>query len=693
MPEVTRSCPSCGKQVPADALVCPHCGSELPTSLIGVIAPSQDSPTSLISQNSPSPDRERASGSEVQRERGRGGEVQRGGTLGEHEPDPLRDRLQAALGNGFELGARLGEGGFGVVYRARDVRLRRDVAVKLLRRELVSAQGFVERFEREAQALAALRHPNIVPVYSIGDQDDLIFLVMPFVSGVTLTDYLRDHGRLSVAEAEQILRDVGGALSAAHAVGLVHRDIKPDNIMLEGPKKLPLLMDFGIAKTGQTGGGASAPGLTATGMVMGTPYYMSPEQATADPSVDARSDIYSLGVLAYQLFTGQLPFTGDSIYAVLSQHLTTPVPEARSVRPDIPPRISAAVHRAMAKKPAERFQRVEEFLEALGGRGPVLRRRAKPGTRTLLAAGNLALLLALAGVVLSKGSARVARAPVHADVRAEGVWLRTASRVAPWERALTLSSLGLTGLDSVSLPAVDKKPARTVATPSLYMKAVRPDSGSITIDPIQLPAGSLIVLKPAQTLGLVHMTIGDSLPAIPVTVSGRMTVNLSDQPADTIPFRIDQIQLAATHGPIDFDLGFPGAQAARPLVPLDIVGVSFEDINRFRDEDQGSDQVVSTIDSGGIAVTSGSKTLHTLKKAEALRLHGFRGTITNVVVDSQTVALTLDGSVDSLPASLGTFPTVLQVFWSEHTMASAALGLVYLALLAMVVLYWKKGLR
>jgi hypothetical protein len=189
------------------------------------------------------------------------------------------------------------------------------------------------------------------------------------------------------------------------------------------------------------------------------------------------------------------------------------------------------------------------------------------------------------------------------------------------------------------------------------------------------------------------MTIGDSLPAIPVTVSGRMTVNLSDLPVDTIPFHIDQIQLAATHGPIDFDLGFPSAQAVRPLVPLDVVGVSFEDINRFRDEEQGSDQVVSTIDGGGIAVTSGSQPLHTLKKGEALRLHGFRGTITNVTVDSQTVALTLDGSVDSLPASLGTFPTVLQVFWSEHTMAAAGAGLVYLALLAMVVLYWKKGTR
>ncbi len=672
MSQVTRACPSCSREVPADALVCPHCGSDLPTSLIGAMI-------------SPSPDRERGSG----------GEVQRAGTLGEvREPDALRDRLQAALGSGFELGARLGEGGFGVVYRARDVRLRRDVAVKLLRRELVSTQGFVERFEREAQALAALRHPNIVPVYSIGDQDDLIFLVMPFVSGVTLTEYLREHGRLTLNEAEQILRAVGEALSAAHAVGLVHRDIKPDNIMLEGANRLPLLMDFGIAKTGQTGGGAPTPGLTATGMVMGTPYYMSPEQATADPSVDARSDIYSLGVLAYQLFTGQLPFTGDSIYAVLSQHLTTPVPEARTLRPDIPPRISAAVRRAMAKKPDERFQHVEEFLEALAGRGRAARRPALPGGRTLLAAANLVLLLALGAVVWFKGSAQVARAPVHADLRTEGVWLRTGSAVAPWERALTLSSLGLEGLQEVSLPGVDKKPARTVTTASLYLKAVRPDSGSITIDPIRLPARSLIAVKPAQSAGVVQLTIGDSLPAIPVTVSGRMVVNLTDQPVDTIPFRIEQVQLAATHGPLVFELGFPSGAVTRPLVPLDVVGVSFEDISHYRDEEgQDADQRVSTIDSGGVAVTSGRRTAHILKKGEMLQLHGFQGSITNIAVDSQAVALTLEGTVDSLPSSLGTFPTKLQVLWSDHTGAAAAAGLVYLALLGLVVLYWKKGTR
>jgi predicted Ser/Thr protein kinase len=645
---MSRSCTSCSREIPADSVVCPLCGADLPTSLMVGPIPTK--------------------------------------TAG---PDPVRDRLQAALGTGFELGARLGEGGFGVVYRARDVRLRRDVAVKLLRRELVASDGFVERFEREAQALAALRHANIVPVYSIGEQDDLIFLVMPFVSGSTLTEYLREHGRLSLDEATAILRAVGGALSAAHAVGLVHRDIKPDNIMLEGPNRHLLLMDFGIAKTGQTPGGV---GLTATGMVMGTPLYMSPEQATADPSIDTRSDIYSLGVLAYQLFTGQLPFNGDSIFAVLNQHLTTPVPEARTLRPEIPARLSAALRRAMAKKPAERFQRVEEFIAALEGQGGAAAPRlAMPGNRTLVAGVAGGLLLAAAAAVFWKGAAPVARAPVHAELRVQGVWLRLGKVVAPWDRALSLTSLGISGLDAVSLPAYAKTPARTVATPSLYLKAIRPDSGGISIDPIQLPARSLIVLKPTGAAGVVQLTIGDSLPSIPVSVSGRIAVNVQDQPVDTIPFSIDQIQLAATHGPLDFELGFEGAAIARPLVPLDIVGVSFEDVNRFRDEEQVSDQRVSTIDSGSLGLTIGNRPPHILKKGEELRLPGFTGAVRDIAVDSQAVALTLEGTVDSLPAALGTVPSVLQVFWSDHPLASAGAGLLYVALFVLVGLYWKRG--
>ena len=646
---MSRSCPKCNREIASDSLVCPLCGADLPTSLM--------TDPILTTQTA--------------------------------TPDPVRDQLQAALGTGFELGAKLGEGGFGVVYRARDVRLRRDVAVKLLRRELVSGAGFVERFEREAQALATLRHPNIVPVFSIGDKGELIFLVMPFVEGVTLTDYLRKHHPLPLEEAERILGAVGSALSAAHAVGLIHRDIKPDNIMLEGPDRHPQLMDFGIAKTGQTGG----VGLTSTGMVLGTPLYMSPEQATADPTVDPRSDIYSLGVLAYQLFTGVLPYTGDSIYAVLSQHLTTPVPEPRSVRPDIPERISAALRRAMAKKPAERFQRVEEFLQALKGRGGAARSRrpALPGRRLLVTALFGGILLAGAAVVLWKGSRPVARAPIHATLRAEGVWFRLAETAAPWDRALVLGSLGISGLEEVSLPARGTNPARSVATPTLFLEAVRPDSDGISIDPVRLPAGSVIAVRPTGSGGTVQLTIGDSLPAIPVSVSGRIVVSLPEQPADTIPFRIDQIQLAAPHGALDFELGFEDTPVARPLVPLEVIGVSFVDINRFRDEDQVSDELVSTIDSGSFGLAIGNQPSHTLKRGEALPLHGFRGSIRDVAVDSQAVSLALEGTIDSLPAALGSIPSMLAVFWSEHPVASVGAGLVYFALFGLVGLYWKRG--
>jgi hypothetical protein len=185
--------------------------------------------------------------------------------------------------------------------------------------------------------------------------------------------------------------------------------------------------------------------------------------------------------------------------------------------------------------------------------------------------------------------------------------------------------------------------------------------------------------------------MGDSLPSIPVSVSGRIAISVQDQPVDTIPFSIDQIQLAATHGPLDFQLGFEGSAVARPLVPLDVVGVSFEDVNRYRDEEQVSDQRVSTIDSGSLGLTIGNRPPHTLKKGEELRLPGFKGAVRDIAVDSQAVALTLEGTVDSLPASLGKVPNVLQVFWSEHPLASTGAGLVYLALFVLVGLYWKRG--
>lgn len=651
MPSATRTCGKCGKAMPADSLFCPLCGADTPTML------ASDLEATMVG-----------------------------------EPDSSRSRLQAALGGGFEVGDKLGEGGFGEVFRARDVRLKRNVAVKLLRRELLVAKEFVERFEREAQALAALRHPNIVPVYSIGEAGDVVYIVMPFIEGVTLTKYLKEHRPLPLEEARRILVAVGGALGAAHAVGLVHRDVKPDNVMLEGPERLPLLMDFGIAKPQQTSAGGK--GLTTKGMVLGTPLYMSPEQATADPEVDGRADIYSLGVLAFEMFTGTLPYDGDSVQAVIGHHLTTPPPEARSVRPDIPAPVSEALRRAMAKRPGERFQHVEEFLEALSGGGKPQPTRAgiRFGVRRLVAAGLGVGLLAGAVVAIRKGLERVERAPIQGTIQAGLARFRISAEAAPWDKALVMGSLGISGLERVSLPAVGTHPAIAAESPTLFLQALDPDSARITIDPIRVPARTLIGVRPTGAPGVVQLSLGDSLPIMPVSVRGRIAVSLPDRPVDTVPFVIDQIQLAASNGVLDLELGLgAGGGAVQPLASLPVAGVSFDDVSRFRSEEDASEEQVSTISGGTLALTGPGGRAHTLAPGEALALRGFQGTLRDLTVDSMTVGLTLDGTIDSLPSALGAMPNRLQALWAQHPVGAAGAGVVYLACLGLITLLWRRG--
>jgi hypothetical protein len=201
----------------------------------------------------------------------------------------------------------------------------------------------------------------------------------------------------------------------------------------------------------------------------------------------------------------------------------------------------------------------------------------------------------------------------------------------------------------------------------------------------------VIGVRPTGSGGTVQLSIGDSLPSIPISVSGRIAVSIPERPVDTIPFRIDQIQLAAPRGPLDLELGFEGTPVAHPLSPLEVIGVSFEDINRFRDEEQIGDEQVSTIASGTLGVAIGNRPPHTLKKGEELPLHGFKGTVREVAIDSLAVDLTLEGTIDSLPAALGTIPSAIEVFWSEHPLASAGAGVFYLALLLLVGINWKRG--
>ncbi len=281
----------------------------------------------------------------------------------ERKSDPeFCHRLANALEGDFEVGELVGTGGFAEVYAARDMHLERDVAIKTLRSDLHASPKIRERFLREARTVAQLRHPNVLPVYAVGERDGIGYFVMPLVDGESLQDYLERTGPVPVDEARRLIMEIGDALGHAHSKGLVHRDVKPDNVMLEGPERRALVMDFGIAKAVEV----HEPKLTGTGMVVGTPLYMSPEQACGDP-VDHRSDIYSLGVIAFELLAARPPFVSGSVQAVIAMHVMQDPPALSKLRPDCPPDLSAAVHRCLEKTADRRFESAAELSRILRG--------------------------------------------------------------------------------------------------------------------------------------------------------------------------------------------------------------------------------------------------------------------------------------------------------------------------------------
>ncbi len=279
-------------------------------------------------------------------------------------PDqPLAERLTEALGGRYRLIGIIGRGGFGVVFSAEEPALARTVAIKVLRPE-IAAPVVRERFRREATSAASLRHPHVIPIYDVGESGDLCWCVMPRIVGETLRELLDREGRLPVAEARRILQETALALGTAHRAGIIHRDIKPDNILLEGPERRVVLTDFGIAKS--LGGPVGESGLTTAGLVVGTPDYMSPEQAGGEPIIGPQSDLYSFGVMIYQLIAGRRPFSGTTPGAILMQQLKGPPAPLRRTRPECPENLAHAVHRCLALEPGERWESAEALLGALG---------------------------------------------------------------------------------------------------------------------------------------------------------------------------------------------------------------------------------------------------------------------------------------------------------------------------------------
>jgi serine/threonine-protein kinase len=276
----------------------------------------------------------------------------------------LTARIARAISASYELGPEMGRGGMGIVYRARDRRLKRQVAVKVLPPELAYRAEIRSRFLREAETAAQLTHPHIVPIYSVDEADGLVYFVMACVDGENLGRRLHERGPMPIADVRRVLCEVADALAYAHARGVVHRDIKPDNILLDEDGDRALVTDFGIARAVIEGNDAR---LTATGMAIGTPAFMSPEQSAGDREIDGRSDLYSLGVVAYQMIAGELPFQATSTPAMLVKHLSErPMPVGQR-RPDCPPDLAAAVMKLLEKEPAQRFASADELEAVLLG--------------------------------------------------------------------------------------------------------------------------------------------------------------------------------------------------------------------------------------------------------------------------------------------------------------------------------------
>jgi len=275
----------------------------------------------------------------------------------------LRARVERALAPAYTVEGELGRGGAGIVYRALDTRLKRSVAVKLLPPDLAFRSDVRDRFMREAETSARLTHPNIVPIYSVDEKEGLAFFVMGLVEGENLGDRVKLHGPLPVTEVVNVLKEVASALTYAHARGVVHRDIKPDNILIDAESGRALVSDFGIARAATEG----ATRLTATGTAIGTPAYMSPEQCAGDRQLDGRSDLYSLGSVAYYMLTGRPPFDGPTTPVVMMKQVTERAAPIDTLRGGVPQNLQRIVMKLLEKDPSSRFGDGQEVLDALEG--------------------------------------------------------------------------------------------------------------------------------------------------------------------------------------------------------------------------------------------------------------------------------------------------------------------------------------
>jgi serine/threonine-protein kinase len=334
-------------------------------------------------------------------------------------PDDTFDRLRTTLADRYDVESQIGRGGMATVFRARDLKHDRPVAIKVLHPELAATLGS-ERFLREIQIAAKLNHPHILALHDSGEADGLLYYVMPLVEGESLRDRLNRDKQLPLDDALQIARDVASALDYAHGHNVIHRDIKPENVLLEAGGAV--VTDFGIARAISEAGGDR---LTETGIAVGTPAYMSPEQATGSGDLDQRSDVYSLACVIYEMLAGEPPFTGPTAEVVLRKHITAEPPSLAANRPDLPGPVATVLQRGLAKPPADRFAAAAEFTDALAHQEPASMPERRPVGRLML--------LGVAGVVAVGGSLLALGLWRNASGTGEPAYDRTAIAVLPFQ--------------------------------------------------------------------------------------------------------------------------------------------------------------------------------------------------------------------------------------------------------------------
>ena len=378
-------------------------------------------------------------------------------------PATLQERVVAAIGDQYDIEGEIGRGGMAVVYRAVDRRLKRLVAIKVLPPELAYDPAIRTRFTREAQTSAQLAHPHIVPIYDVGERDGLAYFVMALIPGGTLGALLAAEPRQEVGEARRLICEVADALAYAHVRGVIHRDVKPENILLDADTGRAFVTDFGIARAIEAG-----TRLTITGNAIGTPTYMSPEQATGEREVDGRSDVYSLGVIGYQMLTGRVPFAASNSMALLLKHVSERPRPIAELRPDAPRAVQDAVERALCKAPEDRWPTAAAMRDALSGsRAPGAPWRAEPpaptaAARTAAAAGTETESDTPSGVTLVPPHLAGLTPEQRADLRLWGgrVHLFHRVRAARWLMLLN-AALWVAGL--ATLAAVGDVPPAILA--------------------------------------------------------------------------------------------------------------------------------------------------------------------------------------------------------------------------------------